>query len=386
MLLLLAAGSLSLVLAAGLATRAYRYLNVFQEVWGLTRSNYVEPVDEAVLLDGALHGMVASLDGASAYLAPGEEKILAAPPGPGRPGMETLPSGGGAVIVRVDPEGPAAKAGLDVGDQIWKIAGRPVRQQPWPETKRRLAGAVGGKLDLVVLDGRTFKLRELQLPLEAPRGGGYIVTRRDGPIIHLRMLDPEFMDDATLARDLARQLTDNPGAPLLVDLRGVVGLDPAAVARIGSVFFPGGPVLKVVDRAGTEDVINAPAGRTVALPRRVYVLVDTSTAGAGEALAALLREKAGALLCGRSTFALAGLPEVIPLSRGGSVLMATREMRTPAGTRWSEKGLSPDKILTPAARAAAGEEPRDQLLDDALHWIGEGAPLDKPSARARPAA
>ena len=107
---LVAAGGISLSLAfAASLNSSYRYLNVFQEVWGLTRSNYVESVDENALLDGAFRGMTGALDGGSAYLAPGEEKILSSGPGPGRPGMETLPSGGAAVIVRVDPAGPAAR-------------------------------------------------------------------------------------------------------------------------------------------------------------------------------------------------------------------------------------------------------------------------------------
>ncbi len=386
MWLLTVAASLSLVLAAGVAAKAYRWLNVFQEVWGLTRSNYVEPVDDSTLLEGALRGMVASLDGASEYLAPGDEKIFAGPPGPGRPGMETLPSGGAAVIVRIDPDGPAAKAGLQVGDQVWKIAGRPVRQQAWPETKRRLAGSVGGKLDLVVLDGKDFKLREVQLPLEAPRGGNYIIEKREGPVVHLRLLDPDFVDEQALGRDLAPALAASPGAPLLVDLRGVVGLTPAVVARVASVFFPGAPALKVVDRSGAEETVSAPAGRAVALPRQVYALVDGTTAGAGEALAALLRERAGAVLCGRSTSALAGLPEIVPLGRGGSVLLTTREMRTPGGASWSEKGLLPEKPLAPAARVTAADEKRDFLLEDALRWINAGAPLDKPAAESSPAA
>jgi carboxyl-terminal processing protease len=387
-LLLAGVAAATFFLAAGLANRsAYRYLGVFQEVWGLTRANYVEPVDESALLDGALRGMVGALDGASAYLAPGEEKALAAPPGPGRPGMETLPAGGAQVIVRVDPNGPASRAGLEVGDQIWKIGGSSTREQSWPQIKRRLAGAPGEKLSLVVLDGRNFKLREVQVELEAPKGPQFVVERRDGPVVHLKLGDVDFVDDRVLSRDLKQKLADNSGAPLLVDLRGVVSLTPESAVRIAGLFFPGGPVLRLATRSGREESLGAAPGKPIALPRQVFVLVDGSTAGVGEALAAVLKEKAGAVLCGRTTYALGALPEVVPLPHGGSVLLATRELQTAGGVSWSEKGLTPDKILAPQpGRLAAADPHRDMLLEDALRWISQGASLQQEAVQHRPAA
>ncbi len=359
--------SLSIAVAASLSTQSYRYLNVFTEVWGLTRSNYVEPVDESALLDGAFRGMTATLDGASAYLAPGEDKLASAPVGPGRPGMETLPTGGAAIIVRVDPGGPAARAGLDVGDQVWKVAGKSLRQQAWPMVKRRLSGAVGGKLDLTILDGRTFKLRDVKLDLETPKGPGYLLERRDGPVLYLRLYDPDLLDAKALAHDLAQKLGEDKALPLLIDLRGTVGLDPQSIARAGGVFYPGAPVLRLVPRTGTEETVAAPEAAAASFGTRpVFTLIDGTTGGAGEALAALLKEKSGVVLCGRATYGLAGVPEIIPLSRGGSLLLATREMRTPGGARWSEKGMEPDKLITPPTARTAGDEKRDYLLEDAL--------------------
>ncbi len=376
---------LTLVLAAGLSGgSAYRYLGVFQEVWTVTRTNYVEPVDETDLLDGAYRGMLSSLDGASAYLAPGEEKVLQSPPGAGRPGMETLPSGGGLVIVRVDAGGPAARAGLEVGDQVWKIGGKPVRQMAWPQAKRRLSGPVGGKLDLQILEGRSFKLREARVDLEVPKSVGYALERR-GPTLYLRLDDPDVVDPKGLAAELGPQLDADRSTPLLVDLRGTVGLDAAAIGRVAGVFFPGSALLRLVQRSGMEETVSAADGRELALRRPLYALVDGTTAGAGEAVAALLRERAKATVIGRSTYGLGVVPELIPLSSGGSILLGTREIRTTGGVRWSEKGLEPDKVLTPApaTRAGADDDKRDLLLDEALRHVQSALPA---AAKAAPPA
>lgn len=382
-LLALAAVSLpvAIVLAAGVSGgSAYRYVSVFEEVWRHTRANYVEPVDDAALLAGAYRGMATALDGASAYIPAGEEKALRQPPAAGRPGLEVLPSGGGLGIVKVQAGGPGDRAGLKLGDQIWKIGGKSVRYQAWPQAKRRLSGPVGSKLDLTVLDGRTFKLRTVKVDLEAPKGPGYLIEGRSG-VVYLRIDDPEFVDARALARDLAAQpAKDGAGQPaaaaLLVDLRGTVGLDPIAIGRIAGAFFPGAAVLRLVQRSGVEETISAPEGAAPAglTQRSVYALVDGSTAGAGEALAAVLKERGKAVVIGRSTYGLGSVPELIALTSGDHLLLGTREMRTTGGARWAEEGLEPDQVLTPLPTArAAADGSEDTLLDEALRVIGEVA-------------
>lgn len=376
--------SVSLLFAATVQNRAaYRFINVFQEVWARTVSSYVEPVNESDLLEGAFRGMVSSLDAASAYLAPGEEKILANPPGPGRPGLEVLVSSGGPVIVRIDPGGPAEQAKLQVFDQIWKVGGKSARQLSWPVAKRILSGPVGGKLDLVVLDGRTFKFREVSVSLESPRGPGFKIRRQD-QVLYLQILDVEFLDTVALNRELAEKLAEAPRLPLLIDLRGVVGLDPPLLSKLAGVFTPPGPAFELVQRDGTKEVLLSPAGKRLN-PAALFVLADGTTAGVGEALAASLKESAGARIIGRTTYGLGGVPELIRLSKGGHLLLTTREMRTPGGLHWSDKGLEPDKILTPPVQRQQSEK-NDVLLEEAIRWIKAGAVLDPPTTPRKAAA
>lgn len=369
---------LSVAFAAGLSNyNAYRYLNVFQEVWAMTRGNYVEDVNETALLMGAYEGMAASLDATSGYLSPGKEKLLDAPPGPGVAGMEILPAGGVPIVVRVDPGGPADKAGLEPGDQIWRIDGQSARKFCWPLLNRMVRGRVGSGIELTVLDGSTFKVKQTKLILEKPPAKTYELEIQDGPVVYLRLRDLSLLDTGALKHDLAKAMSTHPGAPLLLDLRGVVGTDPQPVVRLAGLLFPGGPLLKLRSRKGPDDTVAAPETPRPLLPEKSFGLVDGTTAGMGEALALLFKERQGAQLGGRPTFGMGGIPEQIPLSQGGTLLLSTREIRTVAGTAWANKGFEPGKILTPSSTGARLQD--DPLLVEALRWVREEASL-KPAA------
>ncbi len=369
------AAVVTLALAAGLPGRGtYRYLNVFQEV-----CNYVEPVNEAELLEGAYRGMLASVDAVSAYLEPGEEKLLAAAEPAGALGIELLPAGGIPVVVRVEPGSSAEKQGIVVGDQVWKIGGKSTRLVAWPVLRRMVRGTPGSTVDLEVLDSRKFDMNTRTLTFEGGARKGFTLDRLEGPVLALRLADPAAVAPDALRAELAAARTADPSAPLLVDLRGAAGLAPRELVRLSGVLLPGGELVKLAARGGAEEVVRAPDLPRAEFPAKLFVLVDGTTAGTGEAVAALLQERANGVLIGRPTYGLAGLPELIPLSGGGHVLLSTRQMRAPSGASWSEKGLEPAKILTPGQQVAKATDP---LLETALRWIREGAPMNA----ARPAA
>ncbi len=378
----------SLAFAAGLSHRnAYRYLNVFQEVWALTNANYVEAVDEPELLQGAYQGMLASLDAVSGYLSDEQLALLQKSPGPARPGFELLPSGGVPIIVRIDPGGPADAVGLKVGDQIWKVADTPTRNLALPLLERLVAGSPGERLDLVVFGGSEFKLRKISLELSVPTDAGFTLEDKGDGLLYLRLRSIERVDPVLLGRRLrAAQVTHSTSA-LLIDLRAVIGLDPASVSRFSGLLFAGGSLMRFVPRIGKTEVITAPTATQPVLPTAVYVLTDASTAGMGEALAALLSEKSSAVSCGRKTYGLGVLPEVIPLREGGQILLSTRAIETSAGTRWAGEGLTPAKSFPVRSTLDLDKGKKgstDHLLEQTLAWIRDGAPLEvaKPAAAA----
>ncbi|UCF68573.1 MAG: PDZ domain-containing protein [Acidobacteriota bacterium] len=379
----------SLALAAGFHARsAYRFLGVFQEVWRLARANYVEPVDEDALLRGAYQGMLSSLDAGSGYLNPEQSALMRMTPGPASAGLELLPSAGIPVVVRVKEGGPAAKAGLEIGDQIWRIGDKPTRQLPLPLLEQLLRGEAGTVLPLTVLDGSQFKRRQVEMTLAIDESSGYQLELVSGPIIRLTLSEIARVDTDALRRELQSVLAERSQAPVVVDLRGVVGTQPEQVTRLAGVMIPGGPLLRLVPREGRASEVSAPRQGTPLLTgRAVFALVDGTTAGVGEALAALLAEKIGARICGRSTYGLGAVPEIIPLEDGSSVMLTTHEIQTMAGRSWAADGLEPDKILASVGRPRTDDGSADRLLEEALEWIRSGDRDASDEERAqRPAA
>jgi C-terminal processing protease CtpA/Prc len=242
-----------------------------------------------------------------------------------------------------------------------------------------LRGTPGQSIALEVLDAKKFDMNTRTLTFEPAAGKGFSLVRRDGAVLVLRLADPATIAADGLRQELAAARAADAGAPLLVDLRGADGLTPQDVARLAGVLFPGGPLLKLTARQGADETVSAPDLPRPELPARVFALVDGTTAGTGEAVAALMKERAGGVVIGRPTYGLAGLPELIPLASGAHVLLSTRQMQTAAGTGWAGKGLDPDKILTPTQQQSAASDP---MLEAAIAWIREGAP----AAAARPAA
>jgi carboxyl-terminal processing protease len=379
--------TISLCLAAALPgnREGYRYLFVFQEVWNLTRANYVEPVDEDKLLEGAYRGMVASLDAASAYVPPGADTELLAPKGEGRTGFELLPSGGVAVVVRVDPDTPASRAGMRPGDQVWRVDGASARQLSWPELRRLTTGDPGTELSLSILDGRNFRLRQVDLELASPPDPGYSVSVDDAAVVlRVREID-RLRDPAALVNAVEAAYERAGELPLLVDLRGVVGLDLEVAGGVAAAFGLEGPVWRLETRDGPQQTLSLEAEEPSIEAPRVFVLIDGATAGSGEALALALAEGAEGTLCGRESYGLGSLPELIPLSGGGHVLLTTRQIVSAAGQRWAGEGLEPLQSFR-IGYVPSNERGQDLLLEKALEWIDEGAPLEDEDEEIRPAA
>src|SRR5262249_1805708 len=143
----------------------YKYLNVFAEVYTLVKGNYVDPVDENTLLDGAYHGMVGGLDPFSGFLGREEFQAMQKDPvgGPAEPGIEALKAPGGAVVVAVRPGSDAEKAGLKTGDQIWAMDGTPSRQLCLAQMRRAQRGAEGSIARMLIYHPRSQKREELKL-------------------------------------------------------------------------------------------------------------------------------------------------------------------------------------------------------------------------------
>jgi len=345
----------------------YKYLNVFAEVYTLVKGNYVDPVDENVLLDGAYHGMVGGLDPFSGFLGKEEFQAMQKDPhgGPADTGIQALKGPGGAVIVAVRPGSEADKAGLKPGDQIWALDGTPSRQLCLAQMRRAQRGAEGTVVRMLVYHPRSQKREDLKLGRTLPTSQAFESRVIDERIAYLRIFDLARADRDALKTALGG-LKQKGVTRLLLDLRNCASGNVDDAVRVAGLFVPPGAVTFVQERGGNRVAKASTTQAVWSLP--ISILENGGSAGGAEVLSAALRSRVKAQALGETTYGLGSTQELVPLPSGDGLVLSASKLVSPDGQSWNKSGLKPDKEIASTAEERAGTDP-DQQLQKALEIL-----------------
>ena len=348
---------------------SFPHLRVFEDVISLIMSSYVEEVQVDEVMEGALRGLADGLDGDSAYLTPGEVKLIEA-------GTAPAPADVGLAITRqyylrvvaVRDGSAAHKAGIRSGDYLRGIDGQPTREMSVVEGLRRLRGDAGSSVKVTVIRGSTVDPHDFTLTREVapsqmvssrtlPQGPGYIrVTSFEGAA-------------AASLKAAALQL-QGAGAPsIIIDLRNTAEGPLGAGIEAARWFVPSGTIATRATRGDTRETIEAKAGDAV-ITVPVIVLVSNGTARASEVFAAALAGAKRAELVGEQTQGSAGDQRLVKLPQDRGLWLTWAQYLTADGKPIHEAGLKPDVVV---------EEPNFEF--DEVPPAGD-AMLDKAVERA----
>ena len=352
-------------LKAGAGEGTFRQMLLFSEVLSYAVDNYVDPVNTDKLMRGAHDGLMGGLDAHGAYLT--QEDVEAWKRGAGStdvadPGMSVLKSGPVIQVVAVAAGSPAEGIAIAAGDQIRNIGGRSVRSLSLDQSQRLLKGAPGSTVEIDVFRVKDLK-REVVKVARAERHDAPYALEVTAGIAVLKVRDIDRLPSEELVQELV-SVKDRGADRLLVDLRDAASTNTRRIAGIAEL-FASGDFLRLSDRNGR--VVETISG-TRAKPiwgGRMAVLVNGATAGAGEGLAMILRDRGKAAIYGEPTYGLGTEPKLIELPEGGGLLVPGYVWETPAGKRWNADGLAPDKVVKADGRRGEGDD--DQLkkaLDD----------------------
>lgn len=261
--------------------------------------------------------------------------------------------GGDVTVSRVQPGGPADRAGIRAGDLLRTLDGRAVGKRPVAEVVALLRGdgtgaAEGSRVELgLVREGRSWTetLRRARLTTEA------VTVRRLGaePSAAVLVKVEAFTKGAGAdVRDAVREAPD--GAGILLDLRANSGGLVAEAVVAASAFLDGGLVATYDVRGEQQALYADPGGDT---DRPVVVLVDGGTMSAAELLTGALQDRGRAVTVGSPTFGKGSvqMPSELP---GGSVAELTvGHYRTPAGRNVDGRGITPDLVVGERAQQRA---------------------------------
>lgn len=351
----------------------YQDLKIFNDVFNLISSNYVERVDLTKVMHGAMDGLADSLDPDSAFLSSEQVKQIEAgtTPPAGDVGLDLTRQYYLRVIAARDGS-PGAKAGLQTGDFIRIIDGKPTREMSVWEGMRALRGVPGTKVKITVFRGNANDPHEIELTREviaAPDATSRIAAQGVG-YIRISAVGPKTPD---LVKSQVTDLIKGGASKLIVDVRRTSGgsLDAGlALARL----FVGTGTLAMRESKGTpKETIATKAGDgAITLP--LQLLADTGTSSAAEIFAAALVGNKRAEIVGEHTIGRAASQRLIKLPDGTGLYLTTTRYLTPDGTPLHEKGLAPTvPVDQPDVEFGQLPPATDPVLDKALERAGVAA-------------
>jgi carboxyl-terminal processing protease len=338
----------------------------------LIEDNYYRSVSEDDLIDSSLEGMARGLrrrydDRFTEYLSPAllerfNEAIRGHFSGIGLSvaGVER-----GLRVERVFKGSPAERAGIEKGDVVVSVEGKPIAGLDTTAATERIKGPEGTEVTIGVLDGETGRRRELRLTraeIAVPVVASKVVEVGGEKLGYVRLAAFSEGSHAYLRRAV-RRVRRLGAEGLLLDLRANGGglLQEAVLGA--SVFLPQGTVV-VTTRSRTqgESSYEALGGDLPAQP--TVVLIDRNTASAAEILTAALADEAGATVVGRQSFGKGVFQQEVDLSNDGALKLTIGEYFTPNGENLAGNGIRPDVPATDRAGTT-----RDEALDRALRVL-----------------
>jgi len=349
----------------------YQHLRVFEDVVSLVLNNYVEEVDIKKAMKGAMNGLADNLDADSGFLPANIVSAYEAnqPAGPADVGVEVSRQYYLRVI-SVRDGSPAAKAGMRPGDFIRTIDKRSTKDISVYEGDRLLHGQPGTKVSLLVIRGNAADPHDVVLTRERVAAPPELTSKMaDAMTGYVHIL--EFSRRSPVQIKQAIDALAKTGATrYVIDLRGATRGDLDDAVAAARLFVKSG-TLVVRESKGNKETVAAQAGDG-AVTAPVVLLVDQSTARAGEVFAAALDGNKRAEMIGEHTIGSAARQRLVKLPDGSAMLLSYMRYLLPNGNVIHEKGLQPEVVVDePDVEFGAPAPTTDLTLQKALEYFAQ---------------
>jgi len=324
-------------------------LRNFSDIFSRIKSDYVEDVEDEVLLEHAIRGMLSGLDPHSTYLSPDEynELRIGTSGEFGGLGIQVGMEDGFVKVISPIDDTPAFKAGLEAGDLIIRLDEKTVKGLTLNDAVKIMRGKPGTDIELtVVREGEnkplTFvvtrdiiKVKSVKNRMLDP-GYGYIrisnFQSRTAPQLLEAINDLKEENKASL-KGLVLDLRNNPG--------GVLN----AAAEVSDLFINKGKLVYTEGRIDNSHYeYNAKPG-DILDGAPVVVLINGGSASASEIVAGALQDHRRAIVMGSKSFGKGSVQTIQELRSGGAVKITTARYFTPNGRSIQGAGITPDIVL-----------------------------------------
>jgi carboxyl-terminal processing protease len=343
----------TLVVAGGLGVKAstsndesYRQLGVYSEVLSRIRTEYVEEPNVPSVTNGALHGLLESLDANSSYLDPAEYKDYKQRKNEGKAtiGATLSKRFGYAAVVSVIPGGPADKAGVDSGDIIEAIEGKSTRDMSLAEIDGILSGQPGSVINVSVVRPRKAAPVKTAITREIVSDPAVSDKMLEDGIGYIKIDDfPKGRSQEVAAK--LKSLEKTGATKLVLDLRNSGDGDENEGIATANLFLNHGTLSYLQGQTYPKQTFAADPQKAVAPSIPLVVLVNRGTAGPAEIVAAAIMENARGDVVGDKTFGSGSIQKVIELPDGAALMLSVAKYYSPSGKALQDTAITPNVLV-----------------------------------------
>jgi carboxyl-terminal processing protease len=317
-----------------------------EQVFDLIRTRYVEEVDDEKLIEGAIQGMIETLDDPYSVYMDEEtaqqfsESLDSSFEGIG---AEVSMMDGKVTIVAPFKNSPAEKAGLKPNDQIIKVNGESIEGLDLYEAVLKIRGKKGTKVVLDIIRPGVKEVMKVEvirdeIPIETVYDE---VKTYDGKKVGYLEVTSFSENTARDFKEKLNQLEKQHIDGLVIDVRGNPGGYLDSVEAILKEFIPKDkPYVQIQERNGDKQRFFSNLAEKKDYP--IVVLIDNGSASASEILAGAMKEAGGYKLVGETTFGKGTVQQAVPMGDGSNIKLTLYKWLTPNGNWIHKKGIEPD--------------------------------------------
>ncbi|MCU7920127.1 MAG: S41 family peptidase [Candidatus Thiodiazotropha sp. (ex Epidulcina cf. delphinae)] len=327
-------------------TLPLQQLRAFADIFGRIKANYVEPVEDNVLLENAIRGMVSGLDPHSNYLDSKDYKDLqVGTKGEfGGLGIEVGMEDGFVKVISPIDDTPAQRAGVQSGDLIVRLDDTPVKGLNLSEAVALMRGKPGTSIELTIIRKGEEKPIKLTVTRDIIRVASVKSRLLDQRFAYLRI--SQFQANTT--NDMLKSLTRLQGEAdgelqgMVLDLRNNPGGVLNAAVSVSDAFLESGLIVYTEGRESDSQLRFEAAPDDVLHGAPIVVLVNEGSASASEIVAGALQDHHRAVIMGSRTFGKGSVQTIIPITNTAAVKLTTARYYTPSGRSIQAEGIKPD--------------------------------------------
>ena len=315
-------------------------------------TQYVRDVDYTNLIDGAISGMVKTLDDPhSIYLDPKMYELM-------RSHTEGSFGGIGIVmgfkdnkitVISVMEGTPSEAAGIKTGDEIIAVDGVPTSEIEPEEVVLHIRGEIGSEVTLRVRrageEDKDYVVRRATIQVHTV--AGQMLPDTDGiGYIRIASFSEHTADEF---KDAYRALEKDGVKGMIIDLRENPGGLVTSCVAIANMVVPKGPVVSVVQKDGTREEYKSDLSEE---KYPLVVLIDGNSASASEILAGALQDTGAATIVGETSYGKGSVQVILPLYDDDALKLTIAKYYTPSGRSIDGTGIEPDVRVEPQADGA----------------------------------